>query len=95
MTHDVSLTSRARVSDDVVFRELDGEAVLLDLESGTYYGLDAVGTRIWQLIAEHGMLAAVLDGVVSEFDVERDAASADLLELVRRLTDRGLLEIEP
>lgn len=95
MARDVSLTSKARLSDDVVFRELDGEAVLLDLQSGTYFGLDAVGTRIWQLIAEYGTLAAVFDRVVREFDVEREAARADLLELVSQLTARGLVEIEP
>jgi hypothetical protein len=92
---DVSLTSTARVSDDVVFRELDGEAVLLDLETGTYFGLDSVGTRIWQLIGDSGTLATILDRIVAEYEVERSTARTDLLDLVQALADRGLVEIEP
>lgn len=91
---DVSLTRIARIGGDVVFRELEGEAVLLNLESGTYFGLDAVGTRIWQLIEQFGALAAVLDRIVSEFDVSAAEAETDLLELVRQLAARGLVELE-
>ena len=92
---DVSIASTARVSEDVVFRELDGEAVLLNLESGIYFGLDAVGTRIWQLIGEFGLLSVVLDHVVAEYNVDRSAAASDLLDLVTQLASRGLVEIEP
>ncbi len=91
---DVSLTSTARISDDVVFRELEGEAVLLNMQSGTYFGLDAVGTRIWQLIEQYGTLSSVRDEIVREFDVDRDAASRDLLDLVGELAARGLVEVE-
>ena len=90
---DVTLASTARISVDVVFRELEGEAVLLNLESGTYFGLDSVGTRIWQLIEQHGRLASVHDELVREFDVDADAASRDLLDLVGQLADRGLVEV--
>jgi hypothetical protein len=92
---DVSLLSTARISDDVVFRELEGEAVLLNLESGIYFGLDVVGTRIWQLIEQYGALTAVVDHIVREFDVDRSEATTDLLELVGELTRRGLVEMEP
>ena len=91
---DVSLSSIARISDDVVYRDLEGEAVLLDLDSGTYFGLDAVGTRIWQLIEQYGALASVLDSIVAEFDVDSREAATDLLDLVRQLASRGLVEIE-
>ncbi len=92
---DVTLASTARISDDVVFRELEGEAVLLNLQSGTYFGLDPVGTRIWQLIEQHGALGAVRDAMLEEFDVDSDAAAHDLLDLVRALAARGLVEIAP
>lgn len=91
----VSLTSTARVSDDVVFRELDGEAVLLNMQSGTYFGLDVVGTRVWQLIEQYGALATVLEEVVREFDVDADVATRDLVQLVEQLAARGLVEIDP
>jgi hypothetical protein len=92
---DVSLTNIVRISDDVVFRELDGEAVLLNLETGTYFGLDEVGSRIWQFIEQYGSLSTVLDEIVREFDVDRPVAERDLIDLVGQLVSRGLVETEP
>lgn len=91
---EVSLSSTARISDDAVFRELDGEAVVLNLQSGTYFGLDTVGTRIWQLIAQYGLLSTVRDALLEEFEVEAEAAARDLTSLVTELADRGLVEID-
>lgn len=91
---EVSLSSTARISDDAVFRELDGEAVVLNLQSGTYFGLDPVGTRIWQLIEQYGLLSAVRDALLEEFEVEAEAATRDLTSLVTELADRGLVEID-
>ncbi|MGE5813603.1 MAG: PqqD family protein [Acidobacteriota bacterium] len=89
-----SLSNIARISDDVVFRELEGEAVLLNMRTGTYFGLDAVGTRIWQLIEQHGTLSSVCDEIVKEFDVSPDAAARDILDLVNQLADRELVELQ-
>ena len=91
---DVSLSSTARISDDTVFRELEGEAVLLNLALGTYYGLDEVGTRIWQLIQRFGRLDVVRDALIQEFDVEPPTAERDLLDLVAQLAAQGLVELE-
>jgi len=91
---DVSLASIAHVSEDVIVRELEGEAVLLNLESGIYFGLDAVGARIWHLIEQYGALSAVLDQIVSEFDVDTSQAERDLIDLVRQLSSRGLVDME-
>lgn len=80
------------MSDDVVFRELEGEAVLLNLASGMYFGLDAVGTRIWQLLGEHQALQPVFERMLEEFDVDEQTLRSDLLVLVDRLTEHGLLQ---
>jgi hypothetical protein len=91
VTH-VSLDQRVRVSDDVVFRELEGEAVLLNLASGMYFGLDAVGTRVWHLLGERPTLQAVFDEMLQEFEVDEQTLRADLIALVDRLTEHGLLQ---
>jgi coenzyme PQQ synthesis protein D (PqqD) len=87
----ISLQSSLKVNDEVVFRELDGEAVLLNLASGMYFGLDETGTRMWQLIDQHGELAAVLAALCEEFDAPRDAIERDLLNLALELSEKGLL----
>lgn len=70
---------------------MDGEAVVLDLESGTYFGLNGVGTRMWQLLEEHGRLRVVFDRLADEFDVAGDRLEQDLIDLVSRLVDKGLV----
>ena len=90
MMGQISLDSSVETSDDAIFRELDGEAVILNLESVTYFGLDAVGTRIWQLVEEHGRLQTVFDVMRRKFDVEPDVLERDLLKLVGQLAEKGL-----
>lgn len=80
-----------RLSADVIFRELDGEAVLLDFASGRYYGLNAVGTRVWTLLAAGQTVDSAIDVVVNEFDAVEDQVARDVEELVAELLSRGLL----
>jgi hypothetical protein len=80
------------VHPDTVFRLLDDESVLLNLKSGTYFGLDPVGTRRWQLLVEHGTLGRVCAELAHEYAIERDVLERDLLSLGRQLCDRGLME---
>lgn len=89
----ISLDSRVSVAEDAVFRELDGEAVILQLESGMYYGLDPIGTRLWQLIQTHGQLKPVFDAALGEFDVEPETLQKDLLQLVTDLAARKLVVV--
>jgi len=84
----------ARVPEGVMMREVQGEAVLLHLDTGEYFGLDAVGTRVWQLIGEHADLAKVTDALVSEFDVAPDVAARDVRALVETLVSKQVLEVE-
>ncbi len=77
-----------------MFRELDGEAVILQLEAGMYFGLDPVGTRLWQLIEAHGQLRPVLEAALQEFDVPPDVLEQDLIELVSRLSEKELVVVQ-
>jgi hypothetical protein len=89
----VSLDSRVSISEDAAFRELGGESVIVHLDSGIYYGLDPVGTRVWQLIDAHGQLKPVFDAALEEFDVEPARLEEDLLRLVTELASRRLVVV--
>ncbi len=86
------MADNLRVPEHVVSRELDGETLLLDLENGRYFGLDAVGTRFWELLKVHGSRDVVERALLSEFEVDEPALRRDLDELVAALCERGLLE---
>ena len=88
-----SLGDTVTVKADVVFKELSGEGVLLDLASGMYFGLDETSTRLWQLINERGLLQRVFDDMLAEFDVEPDRLQQDLLNFVGELTRRNLVSL--
>ncbi len=81
-----------RVSEDVVAREVGGELVLMHLDSGIYFGLNAVGTRVWELLTkgEHSIaeICAIMSG---EFDADPAVIEADVLALAGELADHGLI----
>lgn len=79
----------------VVTCEVGRETVLLDKEAGLYFGLDAVGTRMWQLLTTGLALAMVCDVLEAEFDVCRDRLEHDLETLARELSARRLIVAAP
>ncbi len=79
------------IADNVVFRELGSEAVILNLNTGTYFGLDAVGTRLWNLVAEHGSTSSAIQILLAEYDVEEPRLKKDVETLIDQLLAKGLL----
>lgn len=84
----VVVASRQQVSAVV-----EGEAVILGLADGVYYGLDGVGRRVWDLIAEPRSVAELRDTVSAEYEVDASTAERDIFHLLGDLGARGLLEV--
>jgi len=82
---------RFRIPDNVVFRNLAGESVLLNLSTSTYFGLDAVGTRLWHLITEQSSIASVIETLLAEYDVDEPRLQKDVEALIDQLLAKGLL----
>ncbi len=87
------LKQTIHILPDVLSQEVSGETVLLDLNSENYFGLDEIGTRIWQLLQEYGGIQKVYDTILEEYDVDKKQLKKDLDELVAKLVDAGLIEI--
>ena len=90
----VNLNSKISIPKDVLFKDVGGEAVLLHLDTGQYFGLDEVGTRMWSLLSEHGQVKATYQELLAEYDVDAGPLQADLLELVDELAHHKLLRID-
>jgi len=90
---EISLESTVQPAPDVVFRELDGDAVLLNLESGIYFGLNSVGTRIWQLCLDEPSIQDVWKTLQLEFEVPPDGLESDLIPFLQELHAKGLITI--
>lgn len=89
----ISFDSSIRVNDDVLFEDLHGEGVLLNLKTGVYLGLDPVGSRVWRILEDHHVLSDIVNTMVSEYDVDRQRCADDLLALMSDLEQHGLVTL--
>ena len=78
-------------SESVVYAELDGEAVLLNIDTGLYFGLDPVGTSIWSALAAGATPDDVAAKLVEEYDAPAEQIQADVREFLGLLTEKGLV----
>jgi hypothetical protein len=85
---------KVRMLDDVVWRELADEVVLLNLTSGLYFGLEGTGGKIWRALADKGTTEAAIDVIAAEYDASREKIEADVTRLVDELRAKGLIGIE-
>lgn len=73
--------------------DLAGEAIILDLRRGMYYGLDGVGAYIWGVLQQPQVVRDLRDAIVAEYDVAAEQCERDLLALLADLADTGLVEV--
>jgi hypothetical protein len=88
----LTIDDAVTVRGDVIFKEIDGEAVLLDIARGTYFGLDPIGTRVWQALVEHGCARSLVTVLLDEFDVAPETLESDVNRLLSELTTNDLIQ---
>lgn len=89
----LSPDDRLRPRERVLCKEVDGEAVLLDLETETYFGLNETGARLWVLLTGAPTIGRALETMLEEYDVPREALERDVDDLVERLVTAGLARV--
>lgn len=83
------------IPPNVIFEAVEDETILLDLDSGVYFSLNSLASRIWRLIEEHGRIPVVVERLLAEYDVAPERLEADLERVLGELTDRRLLDRRP
>src|SRR5438046_9055745 len=81
------------VAGEQISSDLAGEAVILNLRDGVYYGLDDVGARIWNLIQEPESVDQICDHIFEEYDVGAGQCERDVLALLDELAGAGLIDV--
>lgn len=89
----IPLNQKISAASNVMAQDLAGESVLLDLKSEQYFGLDDVGTRMWQLLVEKDSIQTAIDSLQGEYDVEPAQLQQDVETLISELLANGLVEI--
>lgn len=93
MNMSIDYRQHAVVSNQIIFRELQGEGVLLNLDTEQYFGLDDIGTRIWSLLASQKDIQEVFDVLATEYDVTPEQLHQDLDGLIQDLIAHGLIQL--
>jgi hypothetical protein len=90
----ITFSTIAKAVSDQVSTRLEEETVILHLKDGIYFGLNQVGTRIWELLDIYRNVGEIRDILLMEYEVESAQVERDLLELLNELHARGLIEIK-
>ena len=89
----MNIQARFAVSPQAISRPVGDECVILDLESGTYFGLDPVGARLWTLLGEGKSFGELCEIMLKEYEVEHDRLERDIESLAAELTKRRLITV--
>ena len=94
MTASVSGHSIVVAAEGQISCDLADEMAILDLKSGVYYGLNSVGSRIWQLIQQPTSVGEVRQLLLKEYDIDPECCERELLALLQDLASKGLIEVK-
>ena len=79
--------------EDIVASDIDGETVMISVENGKYYGLDAIGSNVWKMIAEPVRVSNLIDALVEKYEVDRKTCQNDVVAFLNTLNDDGILQV--
>ena len=88
-----ALPARVFPSPQVLQQLIEGQLMLLDLTQQRHFGLDEVGSRVWNLLSQSPETDAVVAALLAEYDVEEEQLRRDLSHLIDRLVDAGLVQL--
>jgi hypothetical protein len=94
MESTISLQTTVVAASEQVSTRLDDETVLLELKKGTYYGLNSVGSVIWELIQQPRSIEAVCSAVLEQYSVDSETCKRDVLRVIEELEGAGLVELK-
>ena len=88
------MTQKIKISSEVLTQEVGGETVILDLKTESYFGLDEVGTRIWQLLQQGKDTQNITETMLDEYDVEEKQLEKDIQNLLTKLNEAGIITFD-
>jgi hypothetical protein len=94
MTQELSGESIVVAAKEQVSCDVGGEAAILNMKNGVYYGLDPVGAQVWNLLQTPRRVVELHQAMLREYDVEPTRCERDLIELLEKLLKEGLIELQ-
>ena len=91
---EISRESIIKQVDDIVASEIDGETVMMSIENGGYYGLDPIGSSVWELIETPIKVADLIDILLKKYDVDVETCEKDVLKFLNEINGENILVLE-
>ena len=89
----VSLPEKVIISENILFQEIGGECVLLNMDSEQYFGLDNVGAMLWQKLTENNNPAMAIPHILSAYDIDEQTLIRDLANLIQEMEKEKLITL--
>ena len=89
----LEITTNITRHPDMLSAEIGGEAVMMSIENGAYFGLNPIATRIWDLIEQPKTIAELIQTITDEYDVSAEQAADDVQEFVADMLERGIAQL--
>ncbi len=83
-----------RFSKDVVFRDLDDEMIIMDMNTGKYFGLNETGAKIWALLDKYQKPKKVIDELLTEYNLSEDECEREVKQFLQAILNKGLIDVE-
>lgn len=90
----LTLSSTVSQSLNQISAQLGDETVMMNIEKGNYYGLDSVGRKIWEKIAQPQTVGALCDQLVLEYAVDRSTCEKDVLKFLGNMLEQELITVQ-
>ncbi len=91
----ISIESKICRNEELVTSEIDGEVVMMSIDNGEYYGMDAIGSRIWELIDKPTQVDQLIETLMAEFQVDRETCKHDVLVFLNDMSGSDVIKICP
>lgn len=89
----ITIDSYVKRNNEVFASEIDEEVVMMNIGTGKYYGMDVVGSRIWELVKKKIQVKSLIDKLLEEYDVSEEECKNDVIEFLRQLESNNLVEV--
>ena len=90
----LTLSSAIERNNEILATAIDGEFVMMSIDTGKYYGLNSVGSRIWELIAQPTSVESVCKTLLGEFSVEKQKCEKEVLDILQQMFQKNLVVVK-
>ena len=87
----IALTTAVIRKPDVIFTDMDGDVVAINIDKGEYYGIGGIGSRIWVLLENNITIQGIVDAICSEYEVDEETCTSDTIKFINELMENGMV----